>query len=174
MVAPELSGPVLDVGCGEGRLASLLGEAIIWVGVDSSPAQLRGNPFRPVVRADMTALPFRDSAFVEVTHLWCLYHLDDPSVAVAEAYRVLRPGGRYYACSSARNNDPEIMPEGYPPTSFDAEEAVSVVARAFQHIEAEHWDGGSYHSPHAMKSGRTAATTTSPPTVLNKLRYLSG
>jgi SAM-dependent methyltransferase len=140
MVAPELSGPVLDVGCGEGRLASLLGASITWVGVDSSSAQLTGNPFRPVVRADMTALPFRTGSFADVTHLWCLYHLDDPLLAVAEAWRVLRPGGRYYACTSARNNDPEIMPDGYSPTSFDAEDAVSVVAGSFEHVEAERWD----------------------------------
>jgi len=141
MVAPKLIGPVLDVGCGEGRLASLVGDRITWVGVDSSAAQLRCNPVRPVVRADMRALPFRDCSFAEVTHLWCLYHLDDPLVAVAEAWRVLRPGGCYYACTSARNNDPEIMPEGYPPTSFDAEDAVSVVAGAFDRVEAERWDG---------------------------------
>jgi SAM-dependent methyltransferase len=141
MVAPEWNGPVLDVGCGEGRLASLLGDSITWVGVDSSLTQLTGNPFRPVVRADMTALPFRNCSFAEVTHLWCLYHLDDPVVAVAEARRVLRPDGRHFACTSARNNDPEIMPEGYPPSPFDAEEAVSVVARVFDHVEAERWDG---------------------------------
>ena len=40
MIAPELRGPVLDVGCGEGRLASLLGKDVSWIGVDSSPAQL--------------------------------------------------------------------------------------------------------------------------------------
>jgi hypothetical protein len=33
------------------------------------------------------------------------------------------------------------MPEGYPPTSFDAEEAVSVVAGAFDQVVAERWDG---------------------------------
>jgi ubiquinone/menaquinone biosynthesis C-methylase UbiE len=92
IVAPELSGPVLDVGCGEGRLASVLDDSITWIGVDSSPAQLANNPFRPIVRADMAALPFRDDSFAEVSHLWCLYHLEDPFVAVAEAWRVLQPG----------------------------------------------------------------------------------
>jgi SAM-dependent methyltransferase len=141
LVAPELSGPVLDAGCGEGRLASLLDGSITWIGLDSSPAQLAENHFRPVVRADMAALPFRDGSFAEVTHLWCLYHLEDPLVAVTEAWRVLQPGGRYYACTSARNNDPEIMPEGYPPSPFDAEDAVPVVAAVFEHVEAERWDG---------------------------------
>ena len=141
MIAPELRGPVLDVGCGEGRLASSLGGAVRWVGVDSSPAQLAANPYRPVVLADMRALPFRDGAFAEVAHLWCLYHLDDPRPAIAEAARVLRPGGRYFACTAARDNDPEIMPEGYPPSSFDAEEAAGIVASAFDEVEAERWDG---------------------------------
>jgi SAM-dependent methyltransferase len=111
------------------------------VGVDSSTAQLAANPFRPVVRADMAALPFRDGAFAEVTHLWCLYHLEEPSGAVAEAKRVLRPGGRYYACTAGRDNDPEIMPEGYPRSSFDAEEAERIVGSVFETVDLERWDG---------------------------------
>lgn len=141
MIAAELRGPMLDVGCGQGRLASLLAGGVPWVGVDSSPVQLAANPYRPVVRADMRALPFRDGAFAEVAHLWCLYHLADPVVAIAEAARVLAPGGRYFTCCAARTNDPEIMPEGYPPSPFDAEEAAEVVATVFEQVEVERWDG---------------------------------
>jgi SAM-dependent methyltransferase len=141
MIAPELRGPVLDVGCGEGRLPALLDGAVRWVGVDSSPTQLAANPYRPVVLADMRALPFRDGAFAEVAHLWCLYHLDDPVPAIAEAARVLGPGGRYFASTAARDNDPEIMVEGYPPSTFDAEEAAEIVASAFEEVQAERWDG---------------------------------
>lgn len=141
IVAPELSGHVLDGGCGEGRLASLLAEGVSWIGVDSSPAQLADNPYRPVVLADMRALPFRDGVFDAVTHLWCLYHLDDPTVAIREARRVLRDGGQYYACTAARDSDPELLPEGYPRSTFDAEEAVGIVATAFPHLEPEPWDG---------------------------------
>jgi SAM-dependent methyltransferase len=141
LVAPDLRGPVLDVACGEGRLASLLADGVRWVGVDSSPAQLKANRFRPVAQGDMAALPFPDGSFPELTHLWCLYHLQHPLDALREAKRVLRPGGRYYACTAARDNDPEIMPEGYPPTSFDAEEAVSLVAAVFDHVEAHRWEG---------------------------------
>jgi SAM-dependent methyltransferase len=141
MIAPELRGPVLDVGCGEGRLASLLGDGVRWVGVDSSPTQLAANPYRPTVLADMRALPFRDGAFAEVAHLWCLYHLEDPGPAIAEAARVLTPGGRYFASTAARDNDPEIVFEGYPPTSFDAEEAVAIVASSFDEVAADRWDG---------------------------------
>jgi SAM-dependent methyltransferase len=141
IIAPDLQGPVLDIGCGEGRLASLLGVGVAWIGVDTSSAQLAANPYRPAVLADMRALPFRDGAFAEVTHLWCLYHIDDPMVAVVEAERVLRAGGRYYASTAARDSDPEIMFEGYPPSPFDAEEAVSIVASVFEDVEAERWNG---------------------------------
>jgi SAM-dependent methyltransferase len=143
-IAPELRGPILDVGCGEGRLASLLGAAVTWIGVDSSPAQVAANPYRPVVLADMRSLPFRNSAFAEVTHLWCLYHVEDPLDAVDEAARVLRTGGRYYASTAARDNDPELMPEGYPPSSFDAEDAAEIVASVFEELEPQRWDGAFF------------------------------
>jgi SAM-dependent methyltransferase len=144
MIAPELGGPMLDIGCGEGRLASRVGDRVFCIGVDSSPSQLRANPHRPVVLADMCALPFRDSAFAEATHLWCLYHLDHPVAAIAEARRVLRGGGRYYACTGARDNDPELMPEGYPRSSFDAEEAVSLVESVFAAAEPQRWDAAFF------------------------------
>jgi len=141
LVAPELSGRVLDVGCGEGRLASLLDGGVTWFGVDSSRTQLDANPYRPVVLADMRALPFPDESFDAVTHLWCLYHLEDPPAAIREARRVLRAGGRYYASTAARDSDPEILPEGYTRTSFDAEEAASLVATVFADAQPQRWDG---------------------------------
>lgn len=88
----------------------------------------------------MAALPFRDGVFAEVTHLWRLYHVADPVAAIGEAKRVLRPGGRYFACTSARDNDPELVPDGYPPTSFDAEEAAQTVATVFDDVGVQRWD----------------------------------
>jgi ubiquinone/menaquinone biosynthesis C-methylase UbiE len=91
MIAPELCGPVLDVGCGEVRLASLLGNAVAWIGVESSRRQLAACSYRPVVLADKRALLFRDESFAEVSHLWCLYHVEDPPVAIDEAQYALFP-----------------------------------------------------------------------------------
>jgi SAM-dependent methyltransferase len=174
MIAPELRGPVLDVGCGDGRLASLVRADVSWIGADSSAAQLRANPYRPVVLADMRALPFPGGVFAEVTHLWCLYHVDDPVVAIGEARRVLRSGGRYYASTAGRDNDSEIMWEGYPPSSFDAEEAPAIVARVFDDVEQERWDGKSSHWQHGTKSVLTAATTTFRRNGASKLSCHSG
>src|SRR4051812_36849848 len=78
VVAAEVRGLLLDVGCGEGRLMSALPEGVRSVGIDSSPSQVGANPHRPVVIGDMRALPFCDGTFSEVVHLWCLYHVDDP------------------------------------------------------------------------------------------------
>ena len=143
-VAPELRGPVLDIGSGEGRLGDALPDDVRWVGVDASPSMLEQCERRPVVLADMRALPFRDGSFAEAAHLWCLYHLDRPVDAITEARRVLRPGGRYYACTGARANDPELVPGGYEATTFDAEEAAAIVGEVFPDVEAQRWDGRYY------------------------------
>jgi SAM-dependent methyltransferase len=140
-IAPELRGPIVDIACGEGRLGDLVSDDVLWIGVDDSPSMLAHCERRPVVRADMRALPFAAESFAEAAHLWCLYHLDRPIDAVREAARVLCRGGRYYASTSARDNDPEIVPEGSPPSSFDAEEAVAIVASVFPMVEPERWDG---------------------------------
>ncbi len=140
-VASELRGPILDVGCGDGRLPPLLGASVRWIGVDSSPTQVSANPHRPIVLADMRRLPLADATVAEVAHLWCLYHLGDPVDAIAEAMRVLRPGGRYFACTAARDNDPELVPGGYPPSTFDAEEAAGIVGSVFDDVAVERWDG---------------------------------
>jgi len=140
IVGPELCGLVLDVGCGEGRLVRALAADAEWVGVDSSLHQIAECPYRPLVRGDMRALPFADNSFAAVVQLWCLYHCDEPSAVIAEARRVLQEGGRYYACTAARTSDPELVPESYPPTTFDAEDAVTIVAATFPDAAAEVWD----------------------------------
>jgi hypothetical protein len=42
--------------------------------------------------------------------------------------------------TAARDSDPELMPEGYPRSSFDAEEAAESVGSVFDQVEAERWD----------------------------------
>src|SRR5258708_9873161 len=83
--------------------ASSLGGAVRWVGVDSSPAQLAANPYRPVVLADMRALPFRDAASPEAAHLWGLYHLDNPPPAIPDSAPVLRPAAPPFPSTPPRD-----------------------------------------------------------------------
>lgn len=89
----------LDLGCGEGRVGRVLQSRGYRVtGVDASPAMVRltaGHEIpQPAVVADAAALPFRNEAFDLVVVYMSLHDMDRMPEAVAEAARVLEPGGR--------------------------------------------------------------------------------
>lgn len=90
-------GRVVDVACGSGPLAARLGAR--WMGVDSSSEELtrarRRAPGR-VAPGDAAALPLADGAATAVVCAMALM-LVDPVAALAEARRVLSPGGRFVA-----------------------------------------------------------------------------
>lgn len=140
---------VLDLGGGTGTLAhALAAEGVRTVVVDAAVHVARSP--RPAVRADLRALPFRDASFAAAACLWVLYHLDEPRAALREAARVLEPGGWFVACTSARDNDPElasVLPGWGAPGTFDAEDAAAVVATEFDDVEVERWDAPLIHLP---------------------------
>jgi SAM-dependent methyltransferase len=90
-------GRLLDLGCGGGAQIPLLQE-LEWTvtGVDVSLDQLRVARERvdvELVQADAAQLPFESERFDAVASLMIHTDVDDYAVVLAEAARVLRPGG---------------------------------------------------------------------------------
>ncbi|MBO0825136.1 MAG: class I SAM-dependent methyltransferase [Actinobacteria bacterium] len=90
------AGLCLDLGCGGGGYFDALavtGRAV--VGIDRSADQLRYARLRSahVVQGDAAALPFRDECFGAAAAIWLSTDVDDFTAVLAEAARVLRPGG---------------------------------------------------------------------------------
>ena len=100
-------GPVLDVGCGTGRLSDLAD-----VGVDASIDLLRAAaPQSPVVAADVAEMPFGDASAGGAFAVLVLEHLPDPAPFFEEAARVIAPGGWLIAIV----NHPLWTPRGAGP-----------------------------------------------------------
>ena len=101
---------VLDVGCGGGFLSNALGrEGHDVIGLDASAqslaiARAHDETGRVTyVRGDALHVPFEDASFDAVCAMDFLEHVDDPSRVVAEAARVLRPGGLFFFHTFNRN-----------------------------------------------------------------------
>lgn len=97
-------GIALDIGCGPGNVTSALaraaGPAGLALGIDLSEPMLaravraESGPNVGFLRADAQRLPFRDNTVDAIVSIAALQLIPEPHLALAEAARVLRPGGR--------------------------------------------------------------------------------
>ena len=99
----EPVGRLLDVGTGTGRMIELLGPtALQAIGIDKSSEMLRlarvkleaAGITSSLRQADMYALPLGDGSADSIVIHQVLHYAQNPAAALAEAARVLRPGGR--------------------------------------------------------------------------------
>lgn len=116
LAAPAGPEVVLDVGCGNGLYLAGLARrrhAGHVLGIDMSAGMLRAARQRAadagwrglaLLAADATALPLRGSAADLTLAMHMLYHVPEPSRAVAELRRVTRPGGRVIVGLNGRDH----------------------------------------------------------------------
>lgn len=114
----EPLGNVLDIGTGTGRMAELFADrAERVVALDKSldmlrvaRAKLQNLPSDAVelVQGDFAALPFPAQGFDTVLLHQVLHFAQDPSAPIAEAARVIRPGGRIAIVDFAAHQREEL------------------------------------------------------------------
>ena len=100
LLEPRRGEHIFDAGCGTGIFTvDMLSEGSRVVGLDISGPMLReavrsssDRPFQAVL-GDMTALPFAENTFHRSVSVTAVEFVQDPGAALAEMFRVTRPGG---------------------------------------------------------------------------------
>ncbi|NLF00628.1 MAG: class I SAM-dependent methyltransferase [Anaerolineales bacterium] len=97
----RIERPLLDLGCGDGLIARVLfgAERGVDVGFDPWREQMHraagAGVYRHLDLAEAQHMPYADGAFATVFSNSVLEHIPDLPPVLAEAGRVLRPGGRF-------------------------------------------------------------------------------
>lgn len=95
-LVPDTARALVDIGCGTGLVTERLARPGLRVlGADSSAGMVRTAAGRVgnVVLADARRLPLPNGSVDAVSAVWLLHLVRDARAVVAEAARVLRPGG---------------------------------------------------------------------------------
>ncbi len=108
-------GDLVDIGCGHGRILKLLASRArraVGVDIDSDARRfaraellLAGLPNCTLRKGDMYRLPLGDGEFDTAILDDVLFDAERPRDAIAEAARILRPGGRLLLLAAASQPD---------------------------------------------------------------------
>ncbi|CAN5450429.1 demethylmenaquinone methyltransferase [soil metagenome] len=106
-VDPKAGERILDLAAGTGTSSAALARSgATVVAVDLSPGMIaEGRTRHPrieFIEANGERLPFGDDEFDAVTISFGLRNIEHPKVALAEMYRVLKPGGRLVVCEFSK------------------------------------------------------------------------
>src|SRR4029079_18918968 len=105
-------------------------------GVYRAPEALAGQA-RETVVADMRSLPFPAAAFASVLAVHSIEHVPDPERVVAEARRVLEPGGVAVFVTPNRLTfgRPDEIIDPFHHVELDPAELRALCARAFADVD---------------------------------------
>ena len=118
MLADRPLGALLDIGTGTGRMLELFApRAVSAIGIDRSSEMLRlarvkleqsGIGGASLLQGDMYALPLTDRSADSIILHQVLHYAQQPGAAIAEAARVLRPGGQLLVIDFAQHDRAEL------------------------------------------------------------------
>jgi len=119
-VAPRRGQRILDLAAGTGTSSAALARSGAHVvAADFSDGMLdvgrtrhASTPNLEFVHADAHRLPFADGEFDAVTMSFGLRNVEDPKKALAELFRVTKPGGRMVICEFSTPPNP-LLRRGY-------------------------------------------------------------
>jgi demethylmenaquinone methyltransferase/2-methoxy-6-polyprenyl-1,4-benzoquinol methylase len=105
-INPQADERILDLAAGTGTSSVAIAKSGAHVvAADFSPGMIEvgklkhgKDPLVEFVQADATKLPFADNSFDAVTMSFGLRNVVQPKKALAELYRVTKPGGRIVIC----------------------------------------------------------------------------
>ena len=145
-------GRLVDIGTGTGRMIELFGaDADHATGVDRSPEMLRlarakldGLNGWELRQGDIAALPLNDASADTVILHQVLHFIPAPEAALAEAARLLAPGGRILIADFAPHEREELRTQdAHARLGFsDAQIANWLAAAGLTMTETETLDGG--------------------------------
>src|SRR5262249_30293699 len=85
-----LNSTVLDVGCGDGRLARLIAEKRPDISIRGIDVRQRNHAEMPVDTFDGKSIPYGEGSFDVVMFVDVLHHASQPTTLLQEAVRVAR------------------------------------------------------------------------------------
>lgn len=96
----KLERPVLDIGCGFGEFAGVFFNTQVEVGVDIDYRDIAratsSGKYKKTIITDARNMPFGDNTFNTIISISTLEHIQNNLRVFKEAYRVLKPGGKFY------------------------------------------------------------------------------
>jgi ArsR family transcriptional regulator len=145
-----------DLGCGTGGLSELLAPyAGSVIAVDDSPAMISAARKRlasfdnvAVRPGSLEALPVEDESLDVALLFLVLHYVVEPELAIAEAQRVLKPGGRLIIVDMMPHDRQDLLDEmGHVWRGFSEDQVSSL-------LRAAGFPGGRYHPLPADESAK--------------------
>lgn len=136
---------VADLGCGTGAMAAILAPHVEHViGIDASEEMLEAARQRlrdcvnvELRRGTLEALPMVPESVDVATLMLVLHHLPSPAAALAEAARIVKPGGRVLIVDMAPHEKEEYRQQmGHVWLGFAEEQITKMLTTAgFTHVK---------------------------------------